>query len=79
MTLELPPNVKLCLDVDTTDNDFTVSESTGRMCESCAKEKSHGDCTPLPTIDGAKAGKSDSEIERLNGILKLTDQPVRRF
>jgi hypothetical protein len=76
MTVELPPNIKLRLDVETTDTNLIFSEDVGRSSESCAGEMSGSESSPRGAVDGGGDKKRLSEIERLDGMLKSTDQRV---
>jgi hypothetical protein len=78
MTVELPPNIKLRLEVETTDINLNVSKHFGRLGESCTGETAGGDRSPRGAVDEGGVAKWVLEIQPLDGILKF-DKRVSRF
>jgi hypothetical protein len=78
MTVELPPNIKLRLEVETTDTDLNIFEDVGRLSEPCTGETVDGDYSPRGVVDEVGVAKWASEIQPLDGMLEFNKR-VSRF
>jgi hypothetical protein len=77
MTVELPPNIKLRLDVETTDTNLSVSEDVGRLCESSAVEISGGDLVVIVRRGVlSMEGEWRSETRRYSDLMGCLNSPT---